>query len=120
MLSINYKKDLKLSLEIAWIIYSLIILSVLILSAFFPEVLIKISPVCISKMYYGEECFMCGMTRAFVEISKGDFSKAYSFNNFSLILFSLFVLNELLFLYYSLYQLRSGLNLKKLISKFQI
>ncbi len=83
MLSNNFKTELKLSIEIAWIIYSVVILLILILCVFFPETLIKTSPVCVSKMYYGEECFMCGMTRAFVEIALGNFSKAHSFNNFS-------------------------------------
>ncbi len=102
MLSNNFKKELKLSIEIAWIIYSVVILLILILSVFLPETLIKISPVCVSKMYYGEECFMCGMTRAFVEISTGNFSKANSLNNFSLILFSVFILNTLLFIFSSI------------------
>jgi Protein of unknown function (DUF2752) len=107
MLAENFKKDLKLSFEIVWIVYSLIILTVLFISVFFPDALIKISPVCISKSLYGKECFMCGMTRAFVEISGGNLSQAYDLNSFSLVLYSAFVLNGLLFIYHCIRRIQS-------------
>lgn len=107
MLSNTFKKDLKFSIEIVWKIYSVLILIVIIFSLFFPELLLKISPVCISKSIYGKDCFMCGMTRAFIEIPKGNFSGAYTLNKFSLILFSLFNLNTLLFIFSSMIKLKN-------------
>lgn len=115
MLSINFKKDLRFSIAVVWKIYSAIILLVIILSVFFPELLIKISPVCISKSVYGEDCFMCGMTRAFVEIPKGNFPEAYMLNSFSIILYSLFILNSLLLIYSTVINIGKNKNFKETI-----
>lgn len=96
----SLRSDLKTSFRIVWIIISVTILSVLTLSFLFPELLIKISPVCVSKSVYGVECFMCGMTRAFVEISSFNFSEAFEMNKLSLILFSVFFINSITFTSY--------------------
>ena len=94
----NFMKDLNASLEIVWMISSLIIAAVLFLAYFFPETLCSLSPVCISKSLYGEECFMCGMTRAFVFISGGNFIKASELNSLSIYLFSVFAINTIVFI----------------------
>jgi hypothetical protein len=90
--------DLKISFKIVWIIVSIFLLAVLTMSFLFPEILLKISPVCVSKSLYDVECFICGTTRAFIEISSFNFSGAYELNKFSIILFSIFMLNTLMFL----------------------
>jgi hypothetical protein len=100
MLAQNFKNDLKISLNAVWIIISLIIITVLLLSVFYPELLLSAAPVCFSKVLYKSECFMCGMTRAFVEISKGNFSSAITLNNLSLILYSAFAFNTFVFFFY--------------------
>ena len=94
----TFISELKFSFKIVWIIISILIFVTLFLSFIFPEVLLNISPVCVSKSLYGRECFMCGTTRAFVEISSGRFSEAYELNKFSVVLFLIFSVNTLLFL----------------------
>ncbi|HMS66129.1 MAG TPA: DUF2752 domain-containing protein [Ignavibacteria bacterium] len=94
----TFISDIKFSFRIVWIIFSVLIFVVIILSIFSPELLLSISPVCVSKSLYGRECFMCGTTRAFTEITSGNISAAYELNKFSVILFSLFSVNTLLFL----------------------
>jgi len=69
MVSDNFKKEIRAAFKIVWIIYSAIALLVIAITVFSAGTLHEISPVCLSKSLYGEECFMCGMTRAFVEIS---------------------------------------------------
>ena len=111
----NFINDFKLSVKIVWIIYSLLILIILLLAFFLPEILLRISPVCLSKSLYGEECFMCGMTRAFIKISGGNFQDANAMNNFSLYLFSIFVLNSIIFFCYICIKIFKKINLKNQI-----
>lgn len=89
MFSQKFISELRLALQIALTIFSGVIFAALLLSFFFPEILLKISPLCISKIYANEECFMCGMTRAFIEISNGNFSNAYSLNQLSFYFYSI-------------------------------
>ncbi|MBK8551233.1 MAG: DUF2752 domain-containing protein [Ignavibacteria bacterium] len=110
----KFKSDLRLASEIVWIIYSVIVLGIVLITFFVPETLLNISPVCISKSRFGTECFMCGMTRAFTEISKGNFHNADDLNNFSIYLFGLFILNSLFFIYYLHKNLRTLTNSKNM------
>lgn len=41
---------------------------------------------------------LCGMTRAFLKIKEGDFALAHQFNRGSIILFSLIVVNSIIFI----------------------
>ncbi|MBS1552327.1 MAG: DUF2752 domain-containing protein [Bacteroidetes bacterium] len=93
----TFISELKFSFKIVRIIISIIIFVILFLSFIFPEVLLNISPVCVSRLLYGRECFMCGMTRAFVEISSGRFSEAFELNKFSVFIFIMFTINSILF-----------------------
>jgi len=52
------------------------------------------SPVCEWKLKYGTECFFCGMTRAFIEISEFSFTKALQLNFLSVPLFFMLSINE--------------------------
>ena len=45
--------------------------------------------ICIYKLITGNECFNCGMTRAFLSILHCDFNKAISYNANSIIIFPL-------------------------------
>lgn len=99
-MSAAFSSELKIAFRIVWIILSIFIFAILILSFFFPYTFMDISPVCVSKSVYGAECFMCGMTRAFIEISSGRFSEAFNLNKLSLILFSVFFINSVIFISY--------------------
>ena len=100
MVSDNFKKEIRAAFKIVWIIYSAIALLVIAITVFSAGTLHEISPVCLSKSLNGEECFMCGMTRAFVEISEGNIINAYILNKLSIFLFSVMSLNSILFILY--------------------
>jgi hypothetical protein len=91
--------ELKKALNIIWMISALMFLGILILILFYPEnlVLSKIT-ICENKKK-SSECFLCGSTRAFFEISKLNFAKAYNYNKGSVPLFIIMTLNFLTYLY---------------------
>lgn len=114
----KFKSDLRQATEIVWIIYSVLILGIVLITFFSPETLLNLSPVCISKSQFGTECFMCGMTRAFTEIPKGNIYNANILNSISIYLFTVFVLNSLIFIYYLLRKVRVLYNYKKSLYYF--
>ena len=107
MFSEKFKKDLRDAIKIVWILYSALILIVILITIFSPETLYKISPVCYSVSLYGVECFMCGMTRAFVEISDGNFQNAGTLNSLSIYVFGLMAFNSILFIFYAIVRPKS-------------
>lgn len=119
MVSDNFKKEIRAALKIVWIIYSALALIVILITVFSAGALHEISPVCLSKSLYGEECFMCGMTRAFVEISAGNFYNAGILNKLSLYLFSFMTLNSVIFIFYVSGKLRSFFIRKISVTNFQ-
>ena len=68
---------------------------------------------------YGEECFMCGMTRAFIEISGGNFFNAYNLNRLSLFLFSALVINSVVIIINFFAKFKAILNRKRSVKGFQ-
>ncbi|MBV6478873.1 MAG: hypothetical protein HGGPFJEG_01630 [Ignavibacteria bacterium] len=94
--------ELKDALKIIVFIISVFMFFVLFLSYFFPEFFLKLTPACISKTVYNDECFMCGTSRAFIEASNGNFSEASILNKFSPYLFVIFFILSLNFLYNAL------------------
>jgi len=90
------KSKISLALWITWLIVSGIILAVLVapflVSA---ETVGAIVPECEWKAKYGRECAFCGMTHAFIFISGGRFGQALDANKFSILLYCVLVLNEL-------------------------
>ncbi len=99
-MSPKFKNDLRISLKSVWIIFSLIITTGLTISVLYPETLISAAPVCYSKILFNTECFMCGMTRAFINISAGKFSEASDLNVMSIAVYFIFAVNTIVFLYY--------------------
>ena len=119
MISDNFKKEILAALKIVWMIYSALVLFVIVVTVFSSGTLHEISPVCLSKSLYGEECFMCGMTRAFVEISEGNFHNAVILNKLSLYIFSVMTLNSVIFILFVSAKLRSFLIRKRCDTNFQ-
>ncbi|HMQ68178.1 MAG TPA: DUF2752 domain-containing protein [Ignavibacteria bacterium] len=113
MLSCKFKKDLSVALKSVWVIVSVFISAVLFLSVFYPEALLRSAPVCFSKALYNTECFMCGMTRAFNEISRGNFIQANELNSVSIIIYFLFVLNTAALIFYATGKILKTHNLYK-------
>lgn len=101
----------KLPILIVWIIVSLIILIVILISFFIDrQIILKIIPTCISKRQFNTECSFCGMSRAFIEISNGKLKNAYNLNKGSIYLYSVLLLNSIIFIMFSLYFINSKLN----------
>ena len=87
------------SLLIAWGIISVLIISVLIVPFLInSDVILKNTPICPSKLN-NENCLLCGMTQAFIEISNGKFSTAHMFNQLSIPLYGLFIINSIIFVF---------------------
>ena len=94
-------KELKVSLFIVWTIITVTIFIILFISFFLnKQTVLNISPTCISKSQFNVECSLCGMTRSFLEISHGSFMNAYNLNKGSIFLYSIFLLNSILFIIY--------------------
>ena len=104
---IKYREQ-KLALLIVWTIITLII-TIVILFPFFADrqTVLKNAPTCISKSQFNVECSLCGMTRAFIEISNGSFSNAIDLNRGSIVIFFTFALNFFIFIFYLIFKLRS-------------
>ena len=89
----------KKALAIVWTIYSVLILTI-ILIPFTVDInfISSFIPVCSAKLG-GNCCILCGMTTSFYSISRLDFETALSLNRYSLFLYSFFVINSIVFLF---------------------
>ncbi len=92
---------------IAWAAIS-VVTALITISPFFMDRqnILKNSPTCISKKQFNVDCSLCGMTRAFIEISSGNFSNAHDLNKGSLYVYFSFVLNFILFASFNIYNTR--------------
>jgi len=81
---------------IVWIVLSVVVLCAIAAPAVLPPPLVRdISPTCQSLLRTGRPCPLCGMTEAFISIAHGRLAEALDANRFSLLLYALFVMNEL-------------------------
>ncbi len=88
--------ELKKAIFIVWIILSgIILITIATPFLFSTETINTFVPKCEWKEKYNKECSLCGMTRSFILISKGEIDKANKTNKFSLYLYLLFVINEI-------------------------
>ena len=88
-------RDVKLAFVVVWLIVSGIAAAAVAapwLSS--PETLLSLSARCQSASHTGA-CALCGMSRAFVAISEGNWSEARTLNSASPWLFSAFALNAI-------------------------
>jgi hypothetical protein len=93
----------KTSLFISWLIISAVIFVVLLLPHVMGgEQILALTPECQSVLKYGKPCFFCGVTRAFIAITKGDYQGAMGFNPFSIYLYLVFSINAVVALFFSL------------------
>jgi hypothetical protein len=100
-------KEQKVAILIVWTIIS-VTTAIIVVFPFFAErqTVLKNSPTCISKSQFNVDCSLCGMTRAFIEISNGNFINAYVLNKGSLFVYSSFVLNFAIFVTYLIYDIK--------------
>jgi hypothetical protein len=87
---------LKTAFFAVWLILSGVILVLLFVPFIFPpESIQAAAPVCEWKTKYDVACPFCGMTRSFLHISRGEFSRAHTAHGLSLYLYTFLILNEL-------------------------
>lgn len=97
-MKINNNQELKNTIRIVWQISAVLSILILLLLFFIDDnQLLSISPTC-EYQKIGKECFLCGSTRAFIEIKHFNFKNAFALNKGSVLLFCLFLLNSILFL----------------------
>ena len=102
-------REQKVAILIVWTVIS-VATAIIVIFPFFADrkTVLKSSPTCISKKQFNVECSLCGMVRAFIEISNGNFSNAYDLNKGSLFVYSSFVLNLVTFIAYIIYNTKTG------------
>ena len=88
-------KELINALKIIWILSGittiLVVLAIMIVPTHW---ILESIPICEYKAL-NKKCFMCGSTRAFIEILKFNFLEAYRLNKISIYLFFLLLINTL-------------------------
>ena len=93
--------QIKTATVAVWVIVSVCVAAILIVT-YLPAAneVLEISRRCRSPNHGNLDCPLCGMTRAFLAITRGEFGKALSLNKGSIALYASFVLNEALFAVY--------------------
>jgi hypothetical protein len=96
-------KDTSKSFYIVWIVISVSTFLILLIP-FIAEkdFILSNTPDCIIKKTTGANCVSCGMTKAFVDISEGNLRSASVHNKFSPFVYSVFILNFIFFVSYSI------------------
>jgi hypothetical protein len=102
---VNLRSDLKPALTGAWLVISAALAIVVVIPFVIPfvipaELLYALIPECEAKRR-GSSCVLCGMTTAFILISRGDLSGAQASNSGSVALWCAFALNFATALAYS-------------------
>jgi len=96
----NKNQELKNAIRIVWQISAVLSVSILLILFLIDDNrLLSISPIC-EYQKIGKECFLCGSTRAFIEIKHLNFKNALNLNAFSIFIFGFLILNSILFLNY--------------------
>ena len=76
--------DVKKALLIVWVTVSCTLGGAAIVPLVVSHpAMVRLAPRCEAKSRYGRECFLCGMTTAFLEIAHGEFAAAEAANRAS-------------------------------------
>jgi len=102
-LKVKMKNNTRLSFIVAfksvYIFISLIIFFLFLFFVIMPEKTIyELLPTCEWKLYYGKECFFCGISHSFCEITKFNFYSAFNYNMLGIPLFFFLMVNEIFFI----------------------
>ncbi|TDX86348.1 DUF2752 domain-containing protein [Epilithonimonas xixisoli] len=93
----NHKnQELKNAIKIVWQISGVLSILILLILFFVDENLILSKMPTCEYQKIGKECFLCGSTRAFIEIKNMNFEKAWSLNKFSFFIFGALFINAIL------------------------
>jgi len=100
-------KEIKQAFRVVWIVISIAGLFTILIATFLnKETILHISPTCVSIKYFHKECFLCGMTRAFLDIGRFNFFDAYLLNKGSVFLFFVIMVNSILFITFNVVNIR--------------
>ena len=89
-------QEMRVAITSAWLIVSAILLSVFMAPYFLSESTLLYASEAFALPHHNQEpCFMCGMTRAFIAISRGNLAEAVTFNRWSVALYGILLANEL-------------------------
>ena len=91
-------QELKNAIQIVWQISGVLSILILLVVFFVDENLILSKMPTCEYQKIGKECFLCGSTRAFIEIKNMNFDKAWSLNKLSFLIFGALAINTILFL----------------------
>lgn len=98
--TIYENQELKKAILIVWQISAIFSIVILLILFFVDEkIILSKVPICEYKAK-GGECFLCGSTRAFIELRKLNFKSAFALNRLSPFVFGLLILNSLIFFKY--------------------
>lgn len=90
-------QDTRIAITSVWLISSAILLLAFLAPYLLPEsTLLSLSGACQLQHHNHEPCALCGMTRAFIAISRGHFHDAAAFNRSSVALYGILLANELM------------------------
>jgi len=93
----SHNQELKNAILIVWQISAIASIALLLVLFFADNTwILSAVPTC-EYSAKGEECFLCGSTRAFTEIKNFNFKNALALNKLSILLFALMVINALVF-----------------------
>lgn len=100
------------ALKVVWIFYSLLITVMLVIfTAANDELLINKTPLCQSISENNTECIACGMTRGINAAAKGRLYDSMQYNSFSIYLYTVFLLNTVLFSIYAFKKFNLSFNI---------
>lgn len=92
-----HNRELIKSIYAVWVIVSAFLLVLLVALLLLPETLLLFISSEVQLPHHNQEtCFLCGMTRSFIAISRGKFNEAMVTNSWSTALYLIIVLNELM------------------------
>jgi hypothetical protein len=89
-------QEIRLAITSAWLIISAMLLTMFAAPHLMSEsTLLSASGAFQLSHHEQEPCLLCGMTRAFIAISRGNLAEAVSFNGLSVALYGVLLANEL-------------------------
>ena len=89
----------------------LITVMLVIFTAVNDELLINKTPLCQSISENNTECIACGMTRGLSAAAKGRFYESLQYNNCSILIYAVFLLNTVIFFIYTFKNLKINFNI---------
>ncbi|MBM4128279.1 MAG: DUF2752 domain-containing protein [Nitrospira sp.] len=89
-------QEMRVAITSAWLIVSAVLLFMLIAPHLLSETALLSASTAFRLLHHHQGmCFLCGMTRAFIAISRGRLTEAVALNDWSVTLYGIIVSNEL-------------------------